>query len=589
MKIRRILKNNIRALRMIRKTTPALLWVSILRVGFAVVDPLFSIWGLQYFLNAVADATPLSEMLRVLGLLVGLVVLNICFDAWYNEWFRPRQVYYLQERQRELLYRRLAVCDIADYDKSESYESITKAMKELDSRELAVLDTVTNTLSQAISLGTIIGLVVSSDVVVVLVSLVVFAVQLVCSMRKNKVNYAAHLERVREGRYVDYVHRIFYLKEHASDVRTTGLPRLLLRMQGEAYVRVKKSHRRYAPRLMVLGYLPGIVNYLVTCFTILYVILRIRSGLLSVGAFAAILNASGQIPHVLTSLFLCIPQFQEHSLHLDDLYAVLDREPTLVSGDTPFSGEVETLEFRGVSFRYPGAESDVLHDLNFVVNKGEMIGIVGHNGAGKSTLIKLLCRLYDPTEGVILLNGIDLRAYRLADIRCAMGAVFQNYFVYPFDIHENITLSPDTPMTAAESEALLSDMGLFDKLRALSPDLRKPLSNEFEDGITLSGGESQKVAIARVLYSGCPLVVLDEPSSALDPIAEAEIIDLVRRRFVGRTTFMISHRLSTTRQCARILHLDGGRLIECGTHDELMAAGGRYSEMYTLQAENYGA
>ncbi len=588
MKVKQILKNNIRALRMIRKTTPALFWVSILRVGLAVVDPLFSIWGLQYFLNAVADATPLSEMLRVLGLIVGLVVLNICFNAWYNEWFRPRQVYGLQERQRELLYRRLSVCDMADYDKSESYESITKAMKELDTRELAVLDTVTNTLGQAISLGTIIGLVVSSDVVVVLVSLIVFAVQLICSMRQNKVNYEAHLERVREGRYVDYVHRIFYLKEHASDVRTTGLSGLLLRMQGEAYVRVKESHRRYAPRQMVLGYLPGIVSYLVTCFTILYVILRIRSGMLSVGAFAAILNASGQIPHYLTNLFLGIPQFQEHSLHLTDLYAVLDREPTLVSGDTPFSGEVETLEFRGVSFRYPGAESDVLHDLNFVVNRGEMIGIVGHNGAGKSTLIKLLCRLYDPTEGVILLNGIDLRAYRLDDLRRAMGAVFQNYFVYPFDIRENVTLSPDTSLTDEAADALLTDMGLADKLRALSPDLAKPLSNEFEDGITLSGGEAQKVAIARVLYSGCPLVVLDEPSSALDPIAESEIIELMRRRFVGRTTFMISHRLSTTRQCARILHLDGGRLIECGTHDELMAAGGRYSEMYTLQAENYG-
>ncbi len=571
-----------------RRTTPTLFWVSILRVGFAVVDPLFSIWGLQYFLNAVADATPFSEMLWVLGLLVGLVVLNICFNAWYNEWFRPRQVYGLQERQRELLYRRLSICDIADYDKSESYESITKAMKELDTRELAVLDTVTNTLSQAIRLGTIIGLVVSSDVVVVLVSLIVFAVQLICSMRQNKVNYAAHLERVREGRYVDYVHRIFYLKEHASDMRTTGLSGLLLRMQGEAYVRVKESHRRHAPRQMVLGYLPGIVSYLVTCFTILYVILRIRSGLLSVGAFAAILNASGQIPHYLTQLFLGIPQLQEHSLHLDDLYAVLDREPTLVSGHRRFDGEVETLELRHVSFRYPGAERDVLHDLSFTVRRGEMIGVVGHNGAGKSTLIKLLLRLYDPTEGVILLNGTDLRDYDLGDIRRAMGAVFQDYCAYPFDVRENIAMSPDSPPDAATTEACLRDIGLYDKLASLSPDLTKPLSNEFEDGITLSGGESQRLAIARVLYAGCPLVMLDEPSAALDPLAEAAVIDLMRRRFADRTAFMISHRLATTRHCDLILHLDGGRIIEAGTHDELMTAEGPYSEMYRLQAESYG-
>ncbi len=589
MKIRRILKNNIRALRMIGQTTPALLWVSVLQVGLAVVDPIFSIWGLQYFLNAVANATPLSEMLGVLGLIVGLWIVNICSNAWYNEWFRPRHVYRLQERQREQLYRRLSVCDIADYDKSESYESITKAMKELDTREIAVLDTVTQTLSEAIRLGTIIGLVVTSDVVVVLLSLLVFAVQFICSMRQNKVNYAAHLDRVREGRYVDYVHRIFYLKEHASDVRTTGLSGLLLRMQREAYARVKASHRRHAPRLALLGYLPGIVSYVVCGITILYAVLRIRSGMISVGAFAAVLNAGGQIPHALTNLFLCIPRFQEHSLHLDDLYAVLDREPTLVAGDTPFAGDLETLEFRGVSFRYPGAESDVLHDLNFIVTKGEMIGIVGHNGAGKSTLIKLLCRLYDPTEGAILLNGIDLRAYRLADIRRAMGAVFQDYFVYPFDIRENITLSADTPMTTEAADALLADMGLATKLRDLSPDLTKPLSNEFENGIALSGGEAQKVAIARVLYSGCSLAVLDEPSSALDPMAEAEIIDLVYRHFSGRTVFMISHRLSTTRTCACILHLDGGRLIECGTHDELMAAGGRYSEMYALQAVKYGA
>lgn len=244
------------------------------------------------------------------------------------------------------------------------------------------------------------------------------------------------------------------------------------------------------------------------------------------------------------------------------------------------------LEFQNVSFKYPGAEEYVLKNINIKFHIGEKLALVGLNGAGKTTLIKLLLRLYEPTEGQILLNGIDIRLYDYREYMTIFGVVFQDYQLFDFPLDENIACSeePDEERVAE----VLEKVGLTERVAKMKNGVHTILSHETaEEGENLSGGEAQKVAIARALYKDAPFVILDEPTAALDPIAEAEIYENFRELVGDKTSIYISHRMSSCRFCDRIIVLSNGGIAEEGTHEDLLQAGGLYSELFNTQAQYY--
>ena len=244
-----------------------------------------------------------------------------------------------------------------------------------------------------------------------------------------------------------------------------------------------------------------------------------------------------------------------------------------------------------VSFRYTEDAPEILHDISLHVSAGEKIAIVGYNGAGKTTLIKLLMRLYDPTEGVITYHGCDIRKYKLDEYHERMGVVFQDYCLYGATLLENVVLDDisSNEEIEGEVESALCRSGFGERLQSLPQGLSTPITTEFdEQGVNLSGGESQKVAIARAFYGEVDLLAMDEPSSALDPIAEYNLNKAMHAAAENKTVFYISHRLSTTRDADRIIMLENGRIIEEGTHDELLSRKGKYAEMWQAQAGRYG-
>ena len=311
---------------------------------------------------------------------------------------------------------------------------------------------------------------------------------------------------------------------------------------------------------------------------------------LSVGNFTMFLAFSLAFAQALMNLLQRFGDYKRASLETDDFRSFIDLETADDEKDCIPLPEADSyeIEFKDVSYRYHRSDKDALSHLNLKLRAGEKIAVVGLNGAGKSTMIKLLLRLYDPSNGHITLNGTDIRRFRRADYYRLFAPVFQNVEIFAFLMSENIAMQRVGELDPARAERAAYEAGLEERIASLAKGIETPLTKIVEDdGADLSGGEKQKLALAKALYKGAKIVVLDEPTSALDAIAEQILYERFDEMIGNKSAVYISHRLASTRFCDRIAMFEDGRLVECGTHDELMAAGGKYAEMFNVQAQYY--
>jgi ATP-binding cassette subfamily B protein len=314
-------------------------------------------------------------------------------------------------------------------------------------------------------------------------------------------------------------------------------------------------------------------------------------GTISVGGLTLYVQAADGVQQAFSALLGGLQSMYEHQLYLKTLFELLDFQPQVRAPEQPVPVRhpiQEGIEFRHVTYTYEGKDEPALKDVSFHIARGETVAIVGHNGAGKSTLVKLVARLYDPQSGQVLIDGRDIREYDPDELRGEFGVLFQDYVSYQFSARENIGIGrverlDDTP---AISEAA-SKSGAAAVIERLPEGYDTVLGKWFDGGVNLSGGEWQKVALGRAFMREAQILILDEPSAALDAKAEFELFSRLRELAHGRTAIFISHRFSTVRQADRILVFEQGSLIESGTHEELLALGGRYAELFNLQAASY--
>jgi ATP-binding cassette subfamily B protein len=306
-----------------------------------------------------------------------------------------------------------------------------------------------------------------------------------------------------------------------------------------------------------------------------------------IGGFAIAIMAANKLRGMLWEIQYRITQMSKNSLFADKVRRFLETKPEMVSGDKILD-TFESLEFKNVCFAYK--DKNVLENVSFKVNKGERIAFVGYNGAGKTTTTKLIMRLYDVTSGEILINGINIKEYDINSLREKMGAVFQDYKVFAATVAENVLADKYTPDKEQIVINALNDSTFGEKLSALEKGINTELTREFyDDGTELSGGENQKIAIARVFAHNNELIIMDEPSSALDPIAEYNLNMGIDKNARDKTVVFITHRLSTTRHVDRIYMFEYGKITEEGSHDSLIEKNGNYARMFNLQAEKYRA
>mgnify|MGYP001095076011 FL=1 len=351
-------------------------------------------------------------------------------------------------------------------------------------------------------------------------------------------------------------------------------------------VGIAESAFRYERRATCL---PTLFSWLFHMLVYLFVGMKAFFGAFGAGSILQYTGAVTQFGNGITQFSDTVRAFLQNLRYIQDYFDFLDLPGRMDTGTLPVTKQIRedyTFTFRDVTFTYPGGTEPVLHHVNCEFRKGEKLAVVGRNGSGKTTFIKLLCRLYDPEEGEILLNGVDIRRYQYDQYMELFSTVFQDYRIFAFELGENVAAASDYEEDRVIRS--LQDAGFGERLKSLEKGLHTPVFKFFgEDGVELSGGESQKVAIARSLYRDAPYLVMDEPTAALDPVAEAEVYQQMNHFARGKGAIYISHRLSSCHFCDRILVFQEGRVVENGTHRELLEAGGLYRKMWDAQAQYY--
>ena len=408
--------------------------------------------------------------------------------------------------------------------------------------------------------------------------------------KQIKLNFTVTAEEQPFGRARENAARAFYLPEYAKELRLSDVGQALEQDLAHSIDGQKSAYYRKRHKIAALRAINVMTSnfWIMAASNVLLIYHMTVTGMITAGGFAAAQNAVWQVYWGMINFLYVFTDMSEHALYVQKYVDFLHRKPALVFGSRPMPAQFESLQVQDMSFRYPGSEETVLHKVNLTVLAGEKIAFVGYNGAGKSTLIKLLLRLYDPSEGSILLNGVDIREYDIGQYRRFFGALFQDFTLFAATVGENVLAGEDDGSRRDEILRVLDEAGFTERLEQMPSGIDTMLTREFDEkGQNLSGGELQKIGIARVLASGGAVWVLDEPSSALDPDSEMQFNRRLMKHGDGKTILFISHRLSTTRMSDRIYMFAGGELVEQGSHDELMAQNGPYAEMFTLQAEKY--
>ena len=600
-----VMGNNWFALKKVAHYTPALLVLSFVEI---LLMELLSV-GYTYFnyflLNEIGAAE--GSFLRaavIIGVMSAAMLLLYGLDKWFWFVFHPIMSEKLHYKMHEELFRKARELDLACFDDPEFYNDFVWAMDESQKRATQVVQDTVSFISRLIGFSSVFGLMLSIDPWIAVILLVSSVISMVCEPLANRVRYAQEKEIRPLWRVNGYINRVFHLGDYAKEIRISDAEEMVMGQYADNNVKIIDVQFKYGRKYYLLYSLGYNMVTLLTFYGILvYMIFKLKAGTLELGGFAAAINVVWSIRWKLTDLVRLITRFPDHSLYIEKWREFLRFEPR-VTGEKTDLPPFESLEFRNVSFAYefsahpkyrfresPSSNEcrEALRNVNLTIKAGDKAAIVGYNGAGKTTLIKLMMRLYDPTEGVILYNGVDIREYDPAAYRRQIGTVFQDYRLFATTIAHNV-MNGDYD-EAAHRETVVSALDKADftaKLATLPEGIDTHLTREFrEDGTNLSGGEAQKVAIARVFAADYPIVIMDEPSSALDPMAEYQLNQSILHHTQDKTVVFISHRLSTTRIADTIYMFDHGRLVEQGSHEALLAQNGKYAEMFHLQSEKY--
>lgn len=488
------------------------------------------------------------------------------------------------------LMEHAATLDLEDFEDSEIQDRLDRARRQTTGRTTLM----TQLFGQAQDLVTIIsfaaGLVVYAPWLIALLLLALVPAFL-GEAHFNAQSYSLNYARTPERRELDYVRLTGASVETAKEVKIFGLTSFLIERYRRLAGQIYEDNRRLATHRALWGGVLtaiGTVGYYVAYAFIAWRTLR---GDFSIGDLTFLAGSFRRLRNLLEDLLIGFTQVAGQALYLDDLFSFFEIEAEIVSTESPrpFPMPIrQGFTFEDVGFRYPGAERWAVRHLSFTLRAGEVLALVGENGAGKTTLVKLLARLYDSDEGRILLDGYDLREYDLDELRANIGVIFQDFMRYNFTAGENIAVGriearDDHARIVSAAEHSLAD----EVIEKLPRGYDQIIGKRFRTGVDLSGGEWQKVAIARAYMRDAQVLILDEPTAALDARSEFEIFQRFKELSEGKTAVLISHRFSSVRMADRILVLAEGQLEAEGTHEELLAQGGRYAELFELQAAGY--
>ena len=558
--------------------------------------------GIRYVLHCAEYREPFWKALMYIGIILVINMIQIIPDGFFIHGWSFKCKPKLYKALKEQLYEKASKIDLSCYDDPKYYNDFVLAVSESEAsieRFLYMCNMIMQGLTIIFTTGVFYLMTDAMGIVFVFAS---FVLRFLVSKVLNKLNYDIRLKINPLERKRNYVSRVFYLNDYAKELRLhpavgDSLEKEFIETNDEIIKEQKKVGRKRSLLAFTRDYVVG--DFIMDGLYITYLVFQ-AAGLHTIDYSNAVVlfNRTGSLRRGMANMADIFPKAQENSLYIDKIRAFLAYDPKMKEdeGEEVPKGNAE-LELKNVTFKYSEELENTLKDISLKVKPGEKIAIVGYNGAGKTTLIKLLMRLYDPTSGSIEYHGKDVKTFKPIDYHRHIGVVFQDYQMYGASLEENVVMSAVENKTDVERESMdnevisaLKRAGFEERLKTLPKGLETQVTAEFDkEGINFSGGESQKIAISRAFYKDADILIMDEPSSALDPIAEYELNKAMESAAEGKTVFYISHRLSTTRDADRIIMLENGRIVEEGTHESLLAMNGKYAEMWRVQAGRYMA
>jgi len=593
-RVKRVWKNLKLGLGLAWAASPkALVRYSILGIFSAVMTPIIVYLGavlVNHIAKARLEPVPFVDILPII---VGLWF-AICLQRGISGYMGYGQSLFVRRVELEAEKRLLAQAskmDLGHFDQSDWHDRLERAKRDVSWRPGDLTWSVLGLSSNIITIVLMASLLASLHYILVLLALAAAVLSLVLESRMTSRLYDFFYKRTAQERERSYLGDLLVQPRTTKDVRAYVLADYLI----ERHHKVTENLFRQRARIYKSGTKVSIITGLVTGTTLalayLFVGIKGAAGLIDpggvvlvIGAFTTVSGTLGQI----SGTFVAVDQ---HTVFLEDFFSFLSIKPLVPIPKKPLQLPQRLdkgIEFDNVSFSYPSGHGQAVKNLNLKIDNGELIALVGENGVGKSTIIKLLLRFYDVDKGSIRVGGVDIRDLHPETLRNRIGVLFQDYANYEFSVRENVTMGRPTDHPNDDDVLkALADARSEWLLYKLPKGLDSKVGRLFEGGHDLSGGEWQRLALARIMYRDADIWILDEPTSSMDPEAEAAIFSELKENLRGRIGIVISHRFSTVRMADRIAVIADGRIAEIGTHDELLEADGRYAQLFELQAAGY--
>lgn len=594
------LKNALRllpALRLVWQSSPG--WTSIyifLLLAQGIV-PVVQLYLTKLIIDTVSisvtstdRASNFSQLIILIALTGAVTLVSIGFTSG-AELVNTAQSQQIENYMSKIIHAKSIEVDLEYYENPQYFDTLQRAQEEATYRPKQILNNLVEAAQNAISLVAMVGLLLSLHWGVAGVLFVAAIPAVLVRVKFAKIMYHWHRKRTAIDRETEYLSWLLTGNLFAKEIRLFDLGALFSRRFDKLRQQLYRENMEISTKrfLASLGAQAAAVILMLTAYS--FIIYQTFLGILRIGDLVLYYQALQRGQEALKGVLSSLSSLYEDNLFLVNLYEFLELKPNIVQTvhPKPIPQNMATgIVCDRVNFQYPNSTRQALHDISLTIKPGEIVALVGENGSGKTTLIKLLCRLYDPTSGRIAIDGIDIRNFDIIELRRQFSIIFQDYVKYYFTVRENIRLGNiDIPPTHESIIAAARRSGADLAIARLPQGYDTMLGNWFDQGEELSIGQWQKVALARAFLRNSSVIVLDEPTSAMDAKAEAEVFEGFRQLIQGQTAILISHRLSTVKMADRIYVMTDGSIVESGSHEELVRLGGTYANLFEIQAQHY--